>query len=66
MGRASVEMYPCAFHLGKWEPDESVEDACHRALNVTDDSFATCRGMMAAHFNKGTPTRLIVCMRWPG
>ena len=37
--RASVEMYLCAFHLGKWEPDESVEDAYHRALNVTDDQF---------------------------
>jgi hypothetical protein len=37
--RASVEMYLCAFHLGKWEPDESVEDAYHRALNITDDQF---------------------------
>jgi hypothetical protein len=37
--RASVEMYLCAFHVGKWEPDESVEDAYHRALNVTDDQF---------------------------
>jgi Tfp pilus assembly protein PilF len=35
--RASVEMYLCAFHLGKWEPDESVEDAYHRALNITPD-----------------------------
>jgi hypothetical protein len=33
--RASVEMYLCAFHLGKWEPDESVQDAYHRALNIT-------------------------------
>jgi len=33
--KASVEMYLCAFHLGKWEPDESVEDAYYRALNVT-------------------------------
>jgi hypothetical protein len=37
--RASVEMYLCAFHLGKWEPDESVEDAYHRALNITADQF---------------------------
>jgi hypothetical protein len=37
--RASVEMYLCAFHLGKWEPDESVEDAYHRALNITNDQF---------------------------
>jgi len=33
--KPSVEMYLCAFHLGKWEADESVEDAYHRALNVT-------------------------------
>jgi hypothetical protein len=32
-------MYLCAFHLGKWEPDESVEDAYHRALNITVDQF---------------------------
>jgi hypothetical protein len=37
--RVSVEMYLCAFHVGKWEPDESVEDAYHRALNITDDQF---------------------------
>jgi hypothetical protein len=37
--RPSVEMYLCAFHVGKWEPDESVEDAYHRALNITDDQF---------------------------
>jgi hypothetical protein len=37
--RASVEMYLCAFHLGKWEPDESVEDAYHRALNIPPDQF---------------------------
>jgi hypothetical protein len=37
--RASVEMCLCAFHLGKWEPDESVEDAYQRALNVTDGQF---------------------------
>jgi hypothetical protein len=37
--RASVEMYLCAFHLGKWEPDESVDDAYHRALNITNDQF---------------------------
>jgi hypothetical protein len=37
--RASVEMYLCAFHVGKWEPDESIEDAYHRALNITDNQF---------------------------
>jgi hypothetical protein len=37
--RASVEMYLCAFHVGKWESDESVEDAYHRALNITDNQF---------------------------
>jgi hypothetical protein len=37
--RVSVEMYLCAFHVGKWEPDESVEDVYHRALNVTDVQF---------------------------
>jgi hypothetical protein len=37
--RASVEMYLCAFHVGKWEPDESVEDAYHRALNISDDQY---------------------------
>jgi hypothetical protein len=41
--RASVEMYLCAFHLGKWEPDESVEDAYHRALNITADQFRRMR-----------------------
>jgi hypothetical protein len=41
--RASVEMYLCAFHLGKWEPDESVEDAYHRALNITPDQFHDMR-----------------------
>jgi len=30
-----VEMYLCAFHLGKWEADESVVDAYHRALDIT-------------------------------
>ena len=39
--RSSVEMYLCAFHLGKWEPDESVEDAYHRALDITPDQFHT-------------------------
>ena len=34
--KTSVEMYLCAFHLGKWEPDESVEDAYHRALHITE------------------------------
>jgi hypothetical protein len=32
-------MYFCAFHVGKWEVDESVEDAYHTALNITDDQF---------------------------
>jgi hypothetical protein len=32
-------MYLCAFHVGKWEPDESVKDAYHRALNITDEQF---------------------------
>jgi hypothetical protein len=41
--RASVQMYLCAFHLGKWEPDESVEDAYHRALNMTPDRFLGVR-----------------------
>jgi hypothetical protein len=41
--RASVEMYLCAFHVGKWEPDESVEDAYHRALNMTLDQFHDMR-----------------------
>ena len=37
--KPSVEMYLCAFHLGKWELDESVEDAYHRALDITADQF---------------------------
>jgi hypothetical protein len=37
--KPSIEMYLCAFHVGKWEPDESVEDAYHRALNITDGQF---------------------------
>jgi hypothetical protein len=41
--RASVEMYLCAFHVGKWEPDESVVDAYHRALNITPDQFHDMR-----------------------
>ncbi len=52
--RASVEMYLCAFHLGKWEPDESVEDAYHRALNIPPDQFHGMRkdddcGMQEKH-----------------
>jgi hypothetical protein len=35
----NVYVYPCAFHVGKWEPDESVEDAYRRALNITDDQL---------------------------
>jgi hypothetical protein len=37
--KPSVEIYLCAFHLGKWEADESVEDAYHRALNITAAQF---------------------------
>jgi hypothetical protein len=37
--KPSLEMYLCAFHLGKWEADESVEDAYHRALDVTAVQF---------------------------
>ena len=36
-------MYLCAFHLGKWEADESVEDAYHRALDITADQFLRMR-----------------------
>ena len=41
--KSSVEMYLCAFHLGKWEADESVEDAYHRALDVTAAQFHRMR-----------------------
>ena len=37
--KPSVELYLCAFHLGKWEADESVEDAYHRALDITAAQF---------------------------
>ena len=37
--KPSVEVCLCAFHLGKWELDESVEDAYHRALDITPDQF---------------------------
>src|SRR5258708_25557138 len=37
--KPSVEMYLCAFHLGKWEADESVVDAYHRALDITAAQF---------------------------
>src|SRR5262250_2506173 len=37
--KPSVEMCLCAFHLGKWELDESVEDAYHRALDITSYQF---------------------------
>jgi hypothetical protein len=52
--RASVEMYLCGFHGEKSEPDESVEDAYHRALNVTPDQFHPMRkdddgGMQEKH-----------------
>jgi hypothetical protein len=37
--KPSVEICLCAFHLGKWETDESVEDAYHRALDITTSQF---------------------------
>jgi hypothetical protein len=37
--KPSVEMYLCAFHLGKREADESVEEAYHRALDITAAQF---------------------------
>ena len=39
MHQPSVEMYLCAFHVGKWETDESVVDAYHRALDITAVQF---------------------------
>jgi hypothetical protein len=39
MHRPSVEMYLCAFHVGKRETDESVEEAYHRALDITAAQF---------------------------
>lgn len=41
--KPSIEMYLCAFHLGKWETDESVEDAYHRALDITAAQFHRMR-----------------------
>jgi hypothetical protein len=41
--KPSVEMYLCAFHLGRWEADESVEDAYHRALDITAAQFHLMR-----------------------
>jgi hypothetical protein len=41
--KPSVEMYLCAFHIGKWEADESVEDAYHRALDITAAQFHRMR-----------------------
>jgi hypothetical protein len=41
--KPSVEMCLCAFHLGKWEADESVEDAYHRALDITATQFHRMR-----------------------
>jgi hypothetical protein len=41
--KSSVEIYLCAFHLGKWEPDESVLDAYYRALDVTALQFHRMR-----------------------
>jgi hypothetical protein len=43
-GKLSLEMYLCAFHLGKWEADESVEDAYQRALDITAAQFRRLRG----------------------
>jgi hypothetical protein len=39
MPQPSVGMYLCAFHVGRWEPDESVADAYHRALDITAVQF---------------------------
>jgi hypothetical protein len=39
----SVEMHLCAFHVGKWQLDESVEEAYHRALDVTSAQFRQMR-----------------------
>ena len=62
--KASVEMYLCAFHLGKWEADESVEDAYHRALNITAAQF---RRMQRDDLcRKNTPTLFIVCTKQLG
>ena len=41
--KPSVEMYLCAFHLGRWETDESVQDAYHRALGITPAQFQRMR-----------------------
>src|SRR5262249_42152828 len=41
--KPSVEMCLCAFHLGKWEADESVEDAYQRALDMTAAQFRLMR-----------------------
>jgi hypothetical protein len=41
--KSSVEMYLCAFHLGKWEADESVIDAYYRALDITALQFHRMR-----------------------
>jgi hypothetical protein len=32
-------MYLCAFHMGKWQADESVTEAYHRALDITAAQF---------------------------
>jgi hypothetical protein len=39
MPQPSVGMYLCAYHVGRWEPDESVVDAYHRALDITTAQF---------------------------
>src|SRR5712675_3038763 len=44
MPQPSVGMYLCAFHLGKWEADESVVDAYHRALEITAAQFHRMQG----------------------
>ena len=42
MPQPSVGMYLCAFHVGKWEADESVVDAYHRALDITAVQYTGC------------------------
>jgi hypothetical protein len=37
--RASVEIYLCAFHLGKMGARRERRDAYHRALTITPDQF---------------------------
>ena|SRR5258707_9048335 len=64
--KASVEMYLCAFHLGKWEADESVEDAITARSTLRQLSFVACRGMITPLCGKSTPTLFIVCTKQLG